>query len=622
MRLRIVAALGLLVVGLGAVGVVVLRPGTTTTTPLLTGVASTVDVVEDVAASGTLSASATYALAFGSDPQLVSGTASASGGGGGSSWLVETLTVAVGDQVSAGQALATADTSSASAALVLAQANLTTAEAKLAADVAGLTGAEKTSAYDQVRQAQQSLSQAKSNQANTKAQNDLKLSQAQAALETAQAKLVADQAAGPASSLIEADQAAVTQAQQQLDSLNLQIQASDVQAAATSQQNALMLSQAQATLTAAQAKLAADLAIPAAPSIIDADQAAITQAQGQLDSLNLQIQAANASAAVTAQQNALKLSQAQATLAAAQAKLTADQTAGPAASLIEADTNAVAQAQQQLDTLKLSIEASNQQAANQLTSAQLGLASATNTYATRIVGGTDVQLASDRAALTQAEAAVASAQHTLDLATITAPAAGVVTSVAIQPGALAPSGTAIQIQTSTFQVIASVAESDRPKLAVGQAASITIAATGQATTGRVTSISPVSSSGGQSSVVAYPVTVALDGAAADAAAGMTADVTITIDQATGVVAVPTAAVVTSSSGASTVRVVNAGGTTETRQVEIGLVSRTLTEIRSGVSAGETVVIGTSSSRTGTTTTGGGAGGLGGGGFVPGGEFRP
>ena len=224
MRWRIVAALALLAVGLGAVGLVVFRPGSgTTTTQLLTGVASTTDVVEDVAASGTLSASATYGLAFGSDPQLVSGTASstASGSGGSSSWLVETVTVAVGDQVTAGQALATADTSSAAAALALAQANLTTAQAKLATDIAGLSGADKASAYDQVRQAQQSLSQAKSSQANTKAQNDLKLAQAQAALATAQAKLAADQAAGPASSLIEADQAAVTQAQQQLDSLNL-----------------------------------------------------------------------------------------------------------------------------------------------------------------------------------------------------------------------------------------------------------------------------------------------------------------------------------------------------------------------------------------------------------------
>ena len=617
MRLRIIAALGLLVVGLGAVGVVVLRPGSaTTTTQLLTGVASVIDVVEDVAASGTLSASATYGLAFGSDPQLVSGTASttASGGGGSSSWLAETVTVAVGDQVTAGQALATADTSDAAAALAQAQANLATAQARLDADIAGPAAADKASAYDQVKQARQNLSQAKSSQANTKAQNDLKLAQTQAALATAQAKLAADQAAGPASSLIEADQATVAQAQQQLDSLVLQIQASNVQATATSQQNALKLSQQQATLWAAQAKLAADLAIPAAQSIIDADLAAISQAQGQLDSLNLQIQAADATAAVTAQQNALKLSQTQTTLTTAQAKLAADQAAGPAASLIEADTNTVAQAQQQLDTLKLSIEIANQQAANQLTSAQLSLTSASNTYATRIVGATDVQLASDRAALTQAEAAVASAQHTLDLATITAPAAGVITSVAIQPGALAPSGTAIQIQTATFQVTASVAETDRPKIAVGQAASITITATGQVATGRVTAISPIASSSGQSTVVAYPVTVALDGAADDAAVGMTADVTITINQATGVVAVPTAAVVTSSTGASTVRVVNASGVTETREVVIGLVSRTLTEIRSGVSDGETVVIGTASTRTGTTTTGGG--------FVGGGGFQP
>src|SRR3989337_2269257 len=138
MRLRIIAALGLLVVGLGAVGVVVLRPGSaTTTTQLLTGVASVIDVVEDVAASGTLSASATYGLAFGSEPQLVSGTASTTASGGGRS-----------------------------------SSGLAPAQPRRDADSAGPAAADKASAYDQVKQARQNLSQAKSSQANTKAQND------------------------------------------------------------------------------------------------------------------------------------------------------------------------------------------------------------------------------------------------------------------------------------------------------------------------------------------------------------------------------------------------------------------------------------------------------------------
>jgi multidrug efflux pump subunit AcrA (membrane-fusion protein) len=79
--------------------------------------------------------------------------------------------------------------------------------------------------------------------------------------------------------------------------------------------------------------------------------------------------------------------------------------------------------------------------------------------------------------------------------------------------------------------------------------------------------------------------------------------------------VPTAAVVTSAAGTSTVRVVDTNGQVETRQVVVGLVSRTLVEIKSGVSAGETVVIGSSTTRTSTST---GAGAIGGGGGFDGG----
>jgi hypothetical protein len=70
---------------------------------------------------------------------------------------------------------------------------------------------------------------------------------------------------------------------------------------------------------------------------------------------------------------------------------------------------------------------------------------------------------------------------------------------------------------------------------------------------------------------------------------------------------------------------NGDGSTTATSVTVGLVTTSYAEIQTGLSAGETVVTGTVSSRTGTTTTGGGGGvnvnsltggggGFGGGGF--------
>ena len=60
--------------------------------------------------------------------------------------------------------------------------------------------------------------------------------------------------------------------------------------------------------------------------------------------------------------------------------------------------------------------------------------------------------------------------------------------------------------------------------------------------GTVSAISPVAAtSSGNSSVVSYPVTVTLTGAPATLRSGMTADVTITIASANGVLTVPAAA---------------------------------------------------------------------------------
>ena len=102
---------------------------------------------------------------------------------------------------------------------------------------------------------------------------------------------------------------------------------------------------------------------------------------------------------------------------------------------------------------------------------------------------------------------------------------------------------------------------------------------------------------------------------------MTADVSIIVDIARNVLELPNAAVTTVGT-TSTVQLVQ-GSTTVTRDVTIGLVGESETEITSGLAKGDKVqeASTTSTGSTGASTSTGGFGGLGGfGGAGGGGGF--
>src|SRR4029077_13219960 len=173
--------------------------------------------------------------------------------------------------------------------------------------------------------------------------------------------------------------------------------------------------------------------------------------------------------------------------------------------------------------------------------------------------------------------------------------------------------TAIEVQSSAMTVTAAFSEGDVPNLKVSQPAQITIKAVGTTPIdGTVSSIaeSSASSSGG---VVSYDVTVAIATPPPTLRVGMSAQVSVTIASSANVIAVPTAAVL-GSGGTYAVQVVDAAGQVQDVTVDVGLVTSSYIEITSGLSVGQQVVIGTSTSRSGSTTTGGG--GLFGGGAIP------
>jgi RND family efflux transporter MFP subunit len=206
-------------------------------------------------------------------------------------------------------------------------------------------------------------------------------------------------------------------------------------------------------------------------------------------------------------------------------------------------------------------------------------------------------------------------QAKIKAASLKAPIAGVVTAVSIRAGFDAPSGAAIVIASTTYEVSTDVVESDLANIKVGQTASVSITALDATVNGKVSAISPVAGDS-SSSVVSYPVTVTLTDPPAAARAGMTADVTITTASATGVLTVPSSAL-QGTSGSYTVLTLAPDGTAQRTPVDVGLVTSTGAEIKSGLAEGTAVVTGTASDLIGTTT--GGTGTFPRGGFaVPGG----
>ena len=281
------------------------------------------------------------------------------------------------------------------------------------------------------------------------------------------------------------------------------------------------------------------------------------------------------------------------------------------------------------DTTDLKAQLTAATASRQSTGLQLLLAkSALSTADT--AANTD-QIRQARISVYSAETAYAQAKTTesdlrsqIALATLSAPIDGIVSEVDIVAGADAPSGNAVVVEAKSYEVSADVVESDITSVTLGQPATITIAALGSSVNGKVTAIGRTATTSSSTSVVSYPVTVALTDPPAGIMPGMTTDVTITTAAVANVLTVPSEALA-GAAGNYSVRILGADGVPQAQPVTVGLVTSTLAEIKSGLTAGETVVTGTTAARNATTTTtttnnrgGFGGDGFGGGGFGGGG----
>ena len=513
--------------------------------PVMTG-----DLSVTVSATGPLQ-SAIYNLVF-------------TGTGG----KISAIDVKVGQSVVKGQVLAQLDKTSLQDAYNQQQAVVQAAQQSLAdaqnnlANQQSLGGANFSSAQTTLSNDQAALNTTKSQQQATIAENQQTLTsdqtalnntraQQQATIAQAQQTLNGDQTAlnntratsqasvNAAQTTLNSDQTALNNAQ---TVANAQIQtalATEQQALAncsltptpTSSSNCRQI----AINTYNQAVAQANQSVAMARAKVTADQSALNTAQATANANNAQAQAK-----VTADQSALNTAQATAntTIGQAQAKVAADQKA-----LLTAQANA---------------NTAIQQAQAKIAADQKALTT-TNASSTLNNGTSQITVTTDQANLRNAQLLLAADQHNLDNATLTAPHNGVISvingSVGGSPGvpingssgttSATGASTFIQlIDSSTLQVVANVNETDTANVKPGEPVQFTVNAYGnQQFQGTVDSISP----NGQttSNVVTYPVYIDIDTNSLKGAtllSNMTANVTITTVQHTGVIVIPVNAV--------------------------------------------------------------------------------
>ncbi len=428
------------------------------------------------------------------------------------SGTVTAVDVSVGQQITAGQVLATVDPTALQASLTQAQANLSAAQTKLSADQSSSSSSSSTTA--------QQVATARTNLANDQQSYTDTLAVNAQTMRTDQQNIAADQAA------VDRDNQAVDQAQQRYNNDGC-TSSSSSSTCQTDQQN---LSSAQQT----QAK----------------DQQALATAQAGLSTDQVRGQQ-------SADQAAAKLASDRTALSNAQSG-SGSNSAATAASAVAQDQATITQDQQTVGN--------DQKAVTEAT----------------LLAPTDGQVAQINTAVGSSAGSTSS--------TSTGSATGTAAAAA---GSTSSSSTTqfIILTPGSFQVTSTVSDSVVSQVAVGQKAVVTAAGSSNGLPATVTSVGIIGTV--SSGVATFPVTVQITGSHPSLRDGMSASVTVVVNQLVGVLTVPTSAVHTNGT-TSTVNVLKSGVSTPV-VVTVGSADATRTQITSGLSEGDTVVIATVSS---------------------------
>ena len=388
------------------------------------------------------------------------------------------------------------------------------------------------------------------------------------------------------------------------------------------------LTQAEATLASAQANLTQDEAGTSASSL--------AQAEAQVSSSYVSYQNAVTSHADTKAVNAQMVAQAYSAYTSAQTTATvAGCTPGDTTPPCPQDEAAVNQNYQAWQAAEVKSTQADDQAQGQVNSDRVQWQNAKSSLAALESGSTttSTQIAVAKGQVQIDQVNLSNAQAAVTAATLKAPTGGTIEEVSITNGQQISSGgtggastgtsgaathAVVIITPGVFEVTGSVSDALVNEIAVGQTAQVVAAGSSGAVAGKVTAVAEAATV--TSGVATFPVTVVLSGASPSLRPGMSASVSVVINQVVGVTTVPTSAVHTTGAGSTVTLFVN--GKPVPTAVTVGASDATLTQILTGVKVGDQVVIATITSTIPSSTTGTGrsltGGGFGGGGFGGGG----
>jgi len=549
---------------------------------------------------------------------------------------VAQLFVAVGQQVTAGQPLASLDTTDLQSALTTAQNNLDAAQTNYNKALSGVSDAQ--SSYSQTQQstasdiatAQAALAKLKANYSAAKTNfsslygsliNDLATYVSQISVAQQQvAKVQSDLAQSNQISDNKSAQTAMYQASAALG--NAQNYVNGVYQAGEADYIAAV-NQILNAASAFDAAVAANADTTAAAQQLSTAQVAYSSAASRLtsaiDAPNGQVSSALSSA--TSAQNSLNtlnakvdttLDGARADVAALLVTLTGETQGATNAK------NKISQIGTTVTTISDVISGSYVTAVQNVAAAQLRAAQSLQSAQTSLNNQpSNVQSALN--SLNNAQTAVATAQANLDNAVIKATVAGVVTTISAQVGenvsSTSTTGFIVIANTGSMALHGTIGEADIVKLKLGQVATVTVDAIGTAKmTGKVTSLDPVATISGGVPVYGVDVTIDLPNQAVKP--GMSGTANVIIASSPNALTVPNLAVKTAS-GRRYLTVMKDGQQVDT-DVTFGISNDTVTEVLTGVQEGDVVVL----PQPRATTTGAGGrwiqfGGGGGGNPVPG-----
>ena len=486
---------------------------------------------------------------------------------------------------------------------------------------------------------QSSIDSAQSALDNAHANADLNAKTYQSSIDSAQ--LALDNARRNAELNVKNYNTAVDQAQTGLDNAksNADLNATSITASVGQAASALAnetntLFQYQAELAAAQAALAAgkgtQAAVDAAQSKLNGQQRSVVSAQNSYASATNNAASSSAkdsqsvkSAEQTTLTNALNnqaagLEKDGQSIKSAQTQLTSaqnSQTIGIAKDAqsvksaeaqvatvqnsqtigVAKDAQSIKSAQAQLVSAQNTVDSGHlkdsqamSNAKTSVASAQLGLRSTKAGNAVKLAPPKAGDVASLRAQVSSALAAVTSAQKSIDDLVLKSPIDGIVTVVNGRIGQTSPQGSFVEVLSTDLDVKVGFSEANAAKLSVGQRASVTFDAVPNVTvTAVVSEVDPSATS--VQNVATYNALMRIPGAQSKGVKpGMTAQADVVVNEKKGVVILPSSAITTARG--RTIVTIRKGTVDTPTQVQSGLVGSQGTEIVSGVSAGDVIVI--------------------------------